>query len=504
MSPDSPPTIDLLDLKLLPAWLKEPSGGKRFEHYTGEEETERPRRKGKRPTPTSESFREQAVQRPTFKGRDRHGRKGGRHDRGPRRREEQPRHREERAPFVPPPDLTIRFLPRAPVFDSVVEQIKSGTVAYSLFHLSRLFLEKPERYEVRLTTKPESPLYQLGDGGALSLDRQFLEQNAFRFAQQDFYRIDITEGEPIRGNFTSVARDRLSGTLLGPTNYHTYQPRLRTLYEQRFSRRMSFPDFQRQIEIVNDPDLIERWKQDAQKVTTYTSLREEAPVTFLTVAETERHFRTNHLPTLLRNVEEASIGGVSSRRLPDRVLHRAIEEAWVRENRSPSNLMQELAGRFRQAGLHIFRHRRGMLFVSPTRPQPLTHEQAGVSELVNAILETLAEKPGIQRKDLAEKLIVDLAPEEGETRKLALASDLHWLIAAGHVIEFNDGSLDLPRVKAKAVEAGVSAASEHNQAAAPASVQAGEDEPAEATNASETQIAEPAVDTTAATPVDPV
>ena len=426
---------------------------------------------------------------------------------------------------MPPPDLTIRFLPRAPVFDSVVEQIKSGAVAYSLFHLARLFLEKPERYEVRLTTKPESPLYQLGDSGALSLDRQFLEQNAFRFAQQDFYRTDVTEGEPIKGNFTSIARDRLSGTLLGPTNYHTYQPRLRTLYEQRFSRRMTFPDFQRQIEIVSDADLIERWKQDAQKITTYTSLREETPVAFSTIAETERHFRTNHLPGLVRNVEEASIGGVSSRRLPDRVLHRAIEEGWVRENRSPSNLMQELAGRFRQAGLHIFRHRRGMLFVSPTRPQPLTHEQTGVSELVNAILKALAEKPGIQRKDLAEKLIVrhgeavqgriDLTPEEVEARKLALAADLHWLITAGHVIEFNDGSLDLPRVKTKTVEAAVLAAAEPDEAAAPASQERAEKSAEQPT--ADLQTPEPSVETmgaglresdadaaTAATPAEPV
>jgi hypothetical protein len=33
---------------------------------------------------------------------------------------------------------------------------------------------------------------------------------------------------------------------------------------------------------------------------------------------------------------------------------------------------------------------------------------------------------------------------------LALASDLHWLVGEGYVIEFNDGSLDLPRTKAKA------------------------------------------------------
>jgi nucleotide-binding universal stress UspA family protein len=61
------------------------------------------------------------------------------------------------------------------------------------------------------------------------------------------------------------------------------------------------------------------------------------------------------------------------------------------------------------------------------------------------------------------------AAEEIERAKLALASDLLWLISAGHVIEFNDGSLDLPRAKVKwkekqeSVEAAVSAAEEKGQ-----------------------------------------
>ena len=101
-----------------------------------------------------------------------------------------------------------------------------------------------------------------------------------------------------------------------------------------------------------------------------------------------------------------------------------------------------------------------------------------MSELVNAILKTLAENPGIPRKDLAGKIIVDLAPEEMEPRKMALASDLHWLISAGHVIEFNDGSLDLPRAKIKTVEAAVLAVG--NEGTIPSG--------------------ESAVDTTAATP----
>src|SRR6266513_941752 len=452
---------DLLDLKLLPAWVKEPVEAKRYEDVEGEHALERPARhhrgapthRGRRPT--RDSGRSQAgVQRPITKaGKDEARRRRFEPDRHSARRgrsaEDRPRAEEHPPVTRTPPQITIRFLPYSPAFESVVAQIKSGSVAYSLYALARLFLEKPERYEVRLTAKAESPLYRLGDNGALSLNREFLEQNAFRLAQSDFYRIDVTESEPIKGNFSNIARCRLSGTLLGPTNHHNYQLQLRSLYEQRFSRRMSFADYQRQIEIVNDAELIERWKGEARKVTTYTTSREEVPLTFSSPTEAERHFRSHYLEALVKGVEEATIGGVLSRRFPERTINRAIEDAWVGETRSPSGMMQELAGRFRQHGLHVFRHRRGMLFVSPIRTRAFVHEQAGVSRSVNAILEALAGAAVINRKQLFEKLIGNVATEDVEPRKLALVSDLRWLINEGYVIEFNDGSLDLPRGKAK-------------------------------------------------------
>jgi hypothetical protein len=61
----------------------------------------------------------------------------------------------------------------------------------------------------------------------------------------------------------------------------------------------------------------------------------------------------------------------------------------------------------------------------------------------------LSGKAAIGRKQLFEKLIGNGTGEHAEARSLALASDLRWLINEGYVIEFNDGSLDLPRVKAR-------------------------------------------------------
>ena len=480
-SSDTDP-VDLLDLKLLPAWLKEPADTKRFEHYQGEENNERSRdRRGfdqgfrkpkppRRPEQKREGDRGSRPQRPQDRNRS------------PQPRRDQPMR--DRPPIIQPKPLAVdvAFLPYAPALENVTAQIKEGSVAYSLFALARLFLEKPERYDVRLKSKPEAPFYQLGESGALSSDRPSLETNAFRLAREDFYKIDVTESEPIKGNFTNVARCRLSGTLLGPTNHHAYQARLRNLYEQRFSRRMSFADYQRQIEISSDPAAVEQWKEEARKVTTFTTLREETPATFASPAETERHFRQNYLPTLVQGVDEVTIGGVVSRRLTDRGLHRAVEDAWVHETRSPSRMMQELAAHLREAGLHIFRQRRGMLFVSPIRVRPFAREGVELSPTVRLILETVAGSPGINRKEFADKVIVDLSGEEAEIRKRALASDLLWLISEGYVIEFNDGSLDLPRVKQPKPEAELKKNKSVEEAAEP-ETDVAQDQPAEIVDA---------------------
>ncbi len=466
---DSSLSLDeLLDLKMLPAWVNEPAPEPSpVEHDRWPRRT--PRADRKTPTPN--------VERPTFtadKERDRPRKKRDR-----RSFPGKDRHREEQD--KPLQDLTsrisLRFLARPPALESVIAQIKENPVAYSIFALARLFLAKPERYNVRLTASAELPLFQLGDSGAVSVDRQSLERDAFRFAQSSFYKVDITQSEPIKGNFTNVARCKLSGTLLGPTNHHDYQKRLRSLFEQRFSRRMSFADYQRQIEIVSDPAVVEQWKEEVRKITTYSTLKGEALETFTSATDAERHFRQNYLPGLIITAMELTIDGPISRQLPDRALHRFIEDEWSRAMRSPSRMMQELTGQFRQAGLHIFRHRRGMLFVSPIRARPLVQHGAAVSPPVNAILETLGAAPRISRKELADKLIVNLAGEEQARAKLALASDLHWLIREGYVIEFNDGSLDLPRVKAKLA---VSAAEPTSEVAPTAEIGSIESRPTDA------------------------
>ncbi len=445
---------DLLDLKMMPAWANEPASTNDYANYEGE--VERPFDRGGRGPQRGRDDRPRGPRRDNREGGARRPeqREGGRRPeqrrrpdgRGPQRRDDQREPREAPAQL---PQVAVRFLPHPPAFDSVIAQIKSGTVTYSVFALARLFLDKPERYDVHLTAAEGAVLHQLGEQGSVATDQRLLEGNAFASSKDEFYSVEETQTEPLKGNFTNVARCRLSGMLLGPTNHHAYQPQLRSLYEQRFSRRMSFPDYQRQIEIVSDPAVVEQWKEQARSITTYKTKGQDPEIAFTNAAEAERHFRQTHLPTLLRSANELTISGVLSRRLADRGLGRVIENAWSAEVRSPSKMMQELAAGLRGAGLNIFRHRRGMLFVSPFRIRAFAHDRASVSASINGILEKLAETPGMNRKQLSEKM----APAEGEAAeaekaKMSLASDLRWLIHEGYVIEFNDGTLDLPRPKA--------------------------------------------------------
>jgi hypothetical protein len=323
-----------------------------------------------------------------------------------------------------------------------------------------MFLERPERHRVRIRSLNDAVmLYQLGDDGPIAMDTAALERIAFNEKKDDFYTSEIVEKEPIKGNFTSVARCGLSGRLLGPTNYHTFQKVIRSLYEQRFSRRMSFEEYRRSIEITSDPELVNQWKEEARKVVTYTTKDEENPAAFENVASMEQHFRAYHLDKLIKPCLAAEVSGDVARHLPDRSIIAAIRRARERENRFPAQMAGALRHGLNQAGLHVFKHKKRILYISTIRPQLFDPNQAKVSAGLEAILATLRSYPRITRKQLAEKVLKRLlgeksteesSPEFLQARN-SLPTDLLWLAKAGHVIEFADGTLDLP-LPPKAIE----------------------------------------------------
>jgi len=548
------------DLKLMPDWLKEPAGKNPYADYESRDEDRRPRGRddwggggkgrgddrrgrpggGQRPggAPRGDGGRrddrgrkdgpparkdapagrkpgdaparpEGQRDRPAGRTDDRRGRPGEQ-----RRSDDRGGHeaREHQAPQSPPANVTIEFFPDEGCTVSIARQVKSTHRAYSLFDLARMFLARPERHRLKITTKNVAePLYQVGADGPVWMDRMAAERAAFPLLREKYY-VEVTEQRDApKGNFSNVARCRANGVLLGPTNYHGYQPALRRLYEERFSRRMSFPEFQREIEVVNDPAVIEQWKQQASSLTIYrlappepakpaavveekkeeaVAAAEEKPAeeavegtteeviaeapaetpaegqepepaapeekkveaayegpVFGSLNEVEQHFKEHYLPGVIRAGSSFHLTGEASRTLTDRGIAAAVRQAWEQERGFPGQMMHQLRQQFSRSGLHVFKHRKRMQFVSLIRPSPMEH--GSLSPSVAEILQVIQGNQNCNRASLAAAVLGADEAAVDQARKSTLATDLRWLIETGRVIEFSDGRLELPVTPAK-------------------------------------------------------
>ena len=348
------------------------------------------------------------------------------------------------------PVVRAQVLPEPAAAAGIAKQMRASARACGVFNVAKMFLERPERFVVRVTAlAPEAMLFQVGNG-PVALDRAAVERGVFQSFFRDYYATETTQGEPPKGNYTSVARDRFSGALLGPSNHHSYQVSLRKLYDERYKRRLEYNDFLRNIEMVSDPAVVEQWKVQASSVTTIKTKVEEGqePIIFKTEQEAEQHFRATFLPALVKSGNSLDVSGASLGGMIDRDITFPMRDAVEQERRVPLGIVNALRPYFNEAGLHLFKWKKKMLFASGIRPQ--RHPAAETfSDGISGILTTVGEQPGIKRPELAAKLLLGITADapEATAKKEALASDLHYLIHIGYVVEFQNGCLELPQSK---------------------------------------------------------
>jgi hypothetical protein len=475
-----------LDLKFLPDWLKESPSANKYANFQGESEGRFDRDRSSRGPSRGGGD----------KGRVGHERRGDRPDRGNRgdggnrrpggpgggnrggdrqfrqgdRRDHHrgPGHSHAHRPHFTPPQFKVEFLPEEGAAASIANQIRQSSRAYPLFGTARLFLEKPERHFIRVTSSdPSKPLFQL-ENGPVSFERELVVRNAFRHSWEKFYREEVREIEAPKGNYTSVARCRSNGVLLGPTNHHAYQVAIRKLYEERFSRRMSFVQFQKEeIEVVSSEQAVADWKEQASKQTIYHTTTETEQQEFKSLQEVESHFNRTYLESLIKSAATLDCSGKAARDLPERFLSTAAREAFERELAYPASLVHGLRPYFNEQNLHVFKHRKRVLYLSAVRPKPVTSSNE-FADGPATLLTVIGESPRISKRDLAIKILGTPEPDAPESpelsaRKTQLAADLHYLVHTGLVIEFADGKLDLPL--SPAAQAASDAASSEDAAA---------------------------------------
>jgi hypothetical protein len=468
------------DLQLLPAWARLPASVNRYANYAGGGDEARERRRGERP------FR-----------RDRARDEGPREPRSGPRRESRPNgppgapragrpaeRRPERvkAPEEPLPEVLVNLLPEKEGVELLARQIRLTGRAYPLFQLAGLFLQQPDRLLVQFHVKkgPEGqilhPLFVCSLDETVWLSEEEVAQHVLRQHFDTFYQTEKVPCEPPKGTYTLVAMCGLSGTILGPPNYHDYQNKLRKLHSERFAH-MPFEAYKARVRIVKDEAVVKKWLEEQSWKAEYIGLNLPEPVRFADREQVEQHFRATHLPNLIKNVEEHTLTTPESRRYMSRGLRALLRHTLDEQRRFPlkvaSQLSQQLAGH----GLHFFKVNKTVVHVCVARPHHLDLNTAVVSDRVRRIIEFIQAHPGCNRRKLLDALApapppppapapapASAAPagETGATEaattaaapapapaepgptpeQTAIITDLHWLIHQGHVIEFTDGRME--------------------------------------------------------------
>jgi len=454
MSTPPEPEFDLEKL-FLPAWAQDAPKANRYADFAGEERSERrfddhrgPRRPPRRdgppgPKPAGGRMAAEKTRRP-----------------GPRPQGEMGPRRE---PPPPPPDIGVSILPDEKGVESLARQIRMTGRAYPLFEIAQLILQKPERQQFRFDVKknaegqPLVPLLLCALDETLWLSQDEAVQHILSRHFDTLYQAERTATEPPRGTYTFVAQCGMSGTILGPPNYHDYQNQLRKLHAERFAR-MPFEAFKARVKIVKDEAVVKKWIEDHSFKTEYNCLNVPEPRKLGSREEVEKHFREVHAPNLIKPVETYTMGGALARQLRSPGLQRAWRAAWEEQRRFPLRVATVLSQQFAGHGLQFFKVNRTVTHVSVARPRYLDLEATPVSEGVKRIVEFIGANPKCTRRKLLETLAptpaapaAPAAPVEGAAppaapeaspEQTALASDLHWLIHEGHVIEFANGVLE--------------------------------------------------------------
>ena len=456
MSTAPEPDFDLEKL-FLPAWAQDPPQVNRYANFAGDDRADRrpDDRQGRRP-PRRDQPGGSKPRGARPEGADRRDRQDRRPDTRP---PERPAPRPEPAPPLP---VTLSVLPEEKGVESLARQIRVTGRAYPLFDIAHLILQKPERHQIRFDVKkspegqPLQPLFLCALDDSLWLSEDEAIQHILSHHFGTFYQAERTATEPPRGTYTFVAQCGLSGKILGPPNYHDYQTQLHKLHTERFAR-MPFEAFKARVKIVKDEAVVKQWIEDHSFKTEYNCLNVPEPKKLGSRDEVTQHFREVHLSNIVKSVPTHTLSGTAARQLRTPGLQRAVRTGWEEQRRFPLQVATVLSQQFAGHGLQFFKVNRTVTHVSVARPRFLDMEATPVSEGVKRIVDFINSRPKCTRRKLMESLAPAPAapaagaapgpapattPPEAAPEQTAIASDLHWLIHEGHVIEYANGLLE--------------------------------------------------------------
>jgi hypothetical protein len=355
----------------------------------------------------------------------------------------------------------VSIIPEERGVESLARQIRLTGRAYPLFDIAALILKRPDRYHIKFNVikkadgKEAQPLFVCGLDDTLWPSEHEAIEHVFSKHFSTFYQTEKIPSDPPKGTYTFVAQCGISGTVLGPPNYHDYQNKLRKLHSEKFSR-MPFEMFKSRIKIVREEAVVKKWLEDQSWKTEYIALNIPETVKLGSREEVDRHFREIHLPNVVKQVEHFTLSGPAAMSLASRPLQSLARRAVDEQLRFPLKVVNALSQQFATQGLQFFKVNKTVTHVAVSRPRYLDLSATPVSDGIRKIVDFIEKNPNCNRRKLFEALAPSAPLQTAEPadpqaatppspEAAALVSDLHWLIHQGHVIEFANGILELAK-----------------------------------------------------------
>ena len=377
--------------------------------------------------------------------------------------------------------------------------MRANHLTYELFHVAKLFMEKPDRFIASVTRKAEAgqkpdKVYVCAVDNVPFASEEEAILHAVKNHTDTFFTVEEIEVEPPSGNFPYVNRCTFTKVLLGPPNYHKYQDILRHHHRTRLPN-MPFERLQSAVETVREPEVVAEWMEQQKKATRYTTkvAEGEQAFSFLSLDEVVVYLRTAAKAKVVKQVNYARVPGSALEAFKETEAFKAMEGERQRQLRFPLDTANAIRGRMRREKFSIYKKgAKGVTYVCSTKRNFRAPGQVMAPDL-DRIIRFLEAHPMSKAKEFNanfSKWLAETDPAVVFEEKKVLR-DLHWLIADGYISHFEDDSLFAQPV----LEAGgVHPDHEHGDSDAEAHAEAHEAEAAvaveEAPVAAEAAIAE--------------
>lgn len=376
----------------------------------------------------------------------------------PRRNTAAPRDRREpvrRELPTPAEGLRVELRPSNAILEIFAKEIQRQKRALSLLDLARVVMARKERYDLVFMKQEGGPslIHSLRADGACWLT----EAEAVAYLPSapwfsEFYTTEQEAVEPPKGTFTGIAVCSLGGEVIGPVNWHGYQPAVAALYKAKYSH-MPMGAYRAAISVSKDEEAVQRWLQEASSRTVWHPTREGAQDKVLdSLRAVEEDFREHHYAEVYEIVDKVFINGNTQpeRLSPGLAAHVSIFSG--RHRRAPQILIPNLCHGLARHRMPIFRwHTRH--YTGPSRIRTVPADTVLADRMVS-ILEWSKANSGKKVEAMYAELSGVPAGTDDESKKVAAeaydpyTSDMIWLIDQGFILVTNDNSIWFPKGEA--------------------------------------------------------